>query len=202
MTPSNEEYAAVCGILHNVFYRKPDPLQLAEVAHPGLLESWPKIDPQQAEALQQVIVSLQQDTPDTLRRDFYALFVGPGGMHAYPWGSVYTDRESLLCGDTTHALSRFCRQQGLLLELPHREPIDHLGLILGMLNQLLQQQRQPAAATLLSHHLLPWADRVIEAVLTHASTGYFRGFAQLLQQLLNHLRQHWQLQPLSLPLYR
>ncbi|GAA5186831.1 TorD/DmsD family molecular chaperone [Ferrimonas gelatinilytica] len=194
--------AAACGVLHNVFYPKPNPAFLAELTDSGLLAQWPGFGQDPADAVASILDSLKQDDFDAIERDYYQLFVGPGGMAAYPWGSVYTDKENLVFGDTTLAWQQFCQQQGLTFELDHNEPQDHIGLILAVLSQLFEQGDETAIMTLLSDHLLPWSHRFTEAVTTQAHTGFYRGFGQLTALLLADWQQRLEVTPAPLTLYR
>ncbi len=194
--------AAACGVLHNLFYQKPTPAFLAELADSGLLAQWPDFGQDPDTALTEIRHSLEQDSFDTIERDYYQLFVGPGGMSAYPWGSVYTDKENLVFGDTTQAWLDFCQQQGLTFELAHNEPQDHIGLILAVLAQLFERGDEAAIRALLSDHLLPWSHRFLDAVATEARTGFYRGFSRLTALLLADWQRRLDVTPASLTLYR
>ncbi|MBY6187409.1 molecular chaperone TorD family protein [Marinobacter hydrocarbonoclasticus] len=183
-------YAAVaCGVLHNVFYRKPSEAFLTELNAAELTAQWPRFGTDPAPALAMIQSSLGNDEPDAIERDYYQLFIGPGPMAAYPWGSVYTDKENLVCGETTHAFIQFCREQGIAFELPHNEPEDHIGLVLAVLGQLFEAQDEAAIKALLAHHLLPWSHRVTEQMAEHAQTGFYRGFGELTAILLKDWQQ-------------
>ncbi|MBY5993279.1 molecular chaperone [Ferrimonas balearica] len=194
--------AAACGVLHNVFYHKPTPAFLAELSDSGLLDQWPDLGTPTGAAIAQVKASLAQDDFDTIEREHYRLFIGPGEIAAYPWGSVYTDKENLVFGDTTVALARFCREKGVAFELAHREPEDHIGLILALLGQLFEQQDQAGVTDLLTHHLLPWSHRFTEAVAREARTGYYAGFGDLLATLLGDWQRRLAITPDPLQLYK
>ncbi|MBW3141482.1 molecular chaperone TorD family protein [Ferrimonas balearica] len=196
-------YAAVaCGVLHNVLYRKPTSAFLDELKSAELPQQWPQFGSDVSAALAMIQTSLEQDDFDAIERDYYQLFVGPGPMQAYPWGSVYTDKENLVCGATTVAFKQFCRDHGIAFELAHNEPEDHIGLVLAVLGQLFEQGNQDAIKALLAHHLLPWSHRVTDAMAEHAQTGLYRGFGQLTAALLKDWQTSLQVTPDSIRLYK
>ncbi|MBY5922652.1 molecular chaperone [Ferrimonas balearica] len=196
-------YAAVaCRVLHNVFYRKPTQAFLAELASADLPDRWPDFGTDPTPALTQIRSSLEQDEFDAIERDYYRLFVGPGPMAAYPWGSVYTDKENLVCGATTLAFNQFCREQGIAFELDHNEPEDHIGLVLAVLGQLFEAESEVAIKALLTHHLLPWSHRVTEEMAAQAQTGFYRGFGELTAMLLKDWQQALDVTPDTLVLHK
>ncbi|SHI03392.1 TorD/DmsD family molecular chaperone [Ferrimonas marina] len=194
--------AAACGVLHNVFYQKPSQALLDELSQTELLDHWPEFEQPVAPAIALIRTALAEQDQTALEREHYRLFIGPGPMEAYPWGSVYTDKENLMFGETTRELEQFCRDKGIAFELTQREPVDHIGLILAILNHLFEQQDEEGVKVLLGQHLLPWSHRFIEAVEQANPSGYYRGFAQLLAILLADWQQRLAVQPRELILYR
>ncbi|WP_229359787.1 TorD/DmsD family molecular chaperone [Ferrimonas aestuarii] len=180
---------AALGVLHNVFYPKPTAAFLTELTDSQLLSAWPEIgDPKEiVEACGRIEQSIEKDGFDAIERDFYRLFIGPGTALAYPWGSVYTDRENLVCGQTMVNFKAFCRGNDIALQTEHTEPVDHIGLMLAVLVELLNRNDGAAVNELLSEHLMPWAPRLFELVLEHGTTDYMKGFAILAGQLLSAL---------------
>lgn len=203
-----EEYAvaaAACGVLHNVFYQTPTAEYLSEIRHSGLLAGWPDYGADHAEAVARIEQSLAEDSPADIERDYYQLFIGPGGMTAYPWGSVYTDEENLVCGETTREFKHFCETRGVRFELEHSEPEDHIGLVAAALSRFFDQAATTGSsrdvAQLLADHVLPWSHRVLDNSGEHAQTGYYLGFAQLYANLLEHWQQSLGITPRELKLY-
>jgi len=183
---NQDMYIAALRVLHNQFYHSPSSARLEALAQGGLLDAWPALG--SAEVLGKAITgikdSLQRGEPEAIEIDYYRLFVGPGPVLAYPWGSVYTERENLLCGESTIAFQKFCRAHGVELQPMQAGPTDHFGLILAVLAELLEQGNDEGSNELLQQHLMPWATRMLELVCQHAATDHYRGFAQLTGQLL------------------
>lgn len=203
-----DEYAvgaAACGVLHNVFYCKPTASYLAEIRESGLLEQWPEYGANGGEAIERIMKSLRSDDPAAIERDYYQLYIGPGMMNAYPWGSVYTDHENLVCGETTREFKRFCEARGINFQLAHSEPEDHIGLVAAALSRLFDQAALDGSsrdiALLLADHVLPWSHRVLDKTREHAQTGYYLGFAQLYEGLLAHWQQALGITPRELDLF-
>ncbi len=203
-----EEYAvaaAACGVLHNVFYFKPAADYLTEIRDSGLLIQWPDYGARRDEAVTAIQQSLAMDSFTAIERDYYQLYIGPGGMTAYPWGSVYTDNENLVCGDTTREFKQFCEVRGIRFDLEHSEPEDHIGLVAAALSRLFEQASIDGSsrdlAEMLADHVLPWSHRVLANSETHARTGYYRGFALLYAELLGHWRDALGVTPRELELF-
>ncbi|ABV36017.1 cytoplasmic chaperone TorD family protein [Shewanella sediminis HAW-EB3] len=186
---NQDMYVAALRVLHNQFYHSPTSARLKELEQSGLLDTWPTLG--SARVLNQAIIeishSLQRDELKEVEMDYYRLFVGPGPVLAYPWGSVYTERENLVCGESTWAFQKFCRAHGVDLQPEQTGPTDHFGLMLAILAALLEQGNDQGINELLQQHLMPWAPRMLELVCQHAATDHYRGFAKLTAQLLDCL---------------
>ena len=197
--------ATAAGIFHNVFYRKPCAEFLRDVRVSGLLHSWPYEDEDSRKALARIEEGLRQSSDLDIEKDFYQLFVGPGAMAAYPYGSVYTDKENLVCGQTTREFVEFCRAVGVNFKLPHPEPEDHIGLVLGALARLFEEAAdsgdESRVGELLGQHCLPWVHRWLERVESEAVTCYYQGFAGLLRQFLEYWSGQLAVVPRELQLY-
>ena len=124
-----------------------------------------------------------------LRREWLRLFVGLGTPEASCLESFYVEPNSHMFGKNVIAVREAYRRHGLQAERLHREPDDHLGLMLGFLSRLIAEERealdagedQRAAAlaseedAFLAEHVLPWLAPWRYAVEKHARTGYYRG---------------------------
>ncbi len=208
LATSSDNFAlasAACGVLHNIFYLKPTLAYLEELDSSGLLERWPAFGAATGMALDDIKTSLTNDGPEAIERDYYRLFIGPGGMAAYPWGSVYTDRDNLVCGETTREFTQLCARLGIHFQTKHSEPEDHIGLIAAALSRVFDYacdhgDTRPLEE-MLQDHVLPWSHRVLDKTRDGAHTGYYRGFALLFQNLLDYWQQELSIQPRELELY-
>ncbi|WP_095497830.1 TorD/DmsD family molecular chaperone [Paraferrimonas haliotis] len=196
------EAAAICGILHNLYFRIPSQEYLNELQQAQVFNNWP-IEAISDEQLAELQSALEQADYELVKRDYYDLHIGPGECKAFPYGSVYTDNENLVCGDTTIALMDFLKANDAQFDLPHKEPQDHVGLIFASGHYLLtERQDVEAFKALLEQHFLPWGHRVFELAETHANTDFCRELAKLTQATLNSWTQELGLSPEKLHLYR
>lgn len=204
-SPDYEAAAAACAVLHHVLYFRPTADYIAKVGSRSFLEQWPHYGDDQADAIFSIVASAADDTFEAIEKDYYRLFIGPGVMDAYPWGSVYTDQENLVCGDTTRQFKQFCISLGIEFQLRNAEPEDHIGLVIAALSRIFEQacetgNLQPAGY-LLADHLLPWSHRVIARVRQSALTGYYLGFMLLLENLLAYWQKALGVVPRELQLF-
>ncbi|MBR9727656.1 molecular chaperone [Shewanella intestini] len=181
--------AAACRILHNLYYNKPNDEFMAQFREEKLHQDWPILGDSKIveQAVKQIDSSLSVETNETILRDYYRLIIGPGKALAFPWGSVYTDRENIVCGETNIAFENFCHRLEMKMELEFNEPWDHIGLILGALAQIIEAEDEAALKELMEVHLMPWAPRFLELFLKHAQTNFYKAFAILTGQVLSNL---------------
>lgn len=145
----------------------------------------------------------QTELPDALNQDFFLLFEGGEVMSAPPWGSVYTDKEEVIFGDSTVAYRQFLRAHGIELDTGMREPEDQIGLMLFAVSQLLEQQQDiEVVKTLLSEHLLTWCYRYFELVQKHATTNSYKQLAALVSLWCEVVQDVLDITPNSVKLYR
>lgn len=155
-------------------------------------QDWPTDDKNAAEsALQSLREGARQATASpegaaSLTWEYRRLFVGPGPKAAPPWGSVYTDKESVVFGESTLALRQWMRAEGIARLAPPAEPEDHIGLML-LLVAWVAQHRPPALAPLLSEHLLPWGPHLLEGMAAAAAHPFYQGLASITETSLRGL---------------
>lgn len=124
-----------------------------------------------------------------LRREWLRLFVGLGTPEASCLESFYVEPNSHMFGKNVIAVREAYRRPGLEIERLHREPDDHLGLMLGFLSRLMAEEREAVEAgdmqqgaaladeqdAFLTEHVLPWLAPWRYAVEKYARTDYYRG---------------------------
>ena len=123
---------------------------------------------------------------DDLVWEYRRQFVGPGRFPAPPWGSVYTDRECVIFGESTLALRAWMRRAGINRTTDERTPEDHIGLMLAML-AFLAQNRPELVDEYLRDHLLTWAPHYLEVLEEATTHPFYRGLAQLTRASLEGL---------------
>lgn len=116
--------------------------------------------------------------PESIIWEYRRLFAGPGTKAAPPWGSVYTDRECVVFGETTLALRQWMRRNGISRPGDGTEPEDHIGLML-LLMSWISRNRPDLLEEYLTDHLLSWAPHFLQEMLDISSDPFFEGLALL-----------------------
>lgn len=155
---------------------------------------WPFVaDDQAREALALMQQGLAAGIDDEdLMWAYRRLFVGPGRLAAPPWGSVYTDHECVIFGESTLALRAWMRAHGIERTTDERTPEDHIGLMLAML-AFLVQERPELVDEFAAEHLLTWAPHYLEQLEQAAEHPFYEGLARLTRLSLEGLQQERQL---------
>ncbi len=131
-----------------------------------------------------------------LQQDYARLFVGPFGVFAPPYGSVYLERERRVHGDSTADVMRRYREEGLRPTL--KEPADHVALELEYMYLLVFLQMEADEAgdheiarrylekqyDFLRTHLAAWMPQFLEQVAEKAETDFYDCVATLTDQFI------------------
>lgn len=131
-----------------------------------------------ASALAMMRDGLAHEPLDDLSWEYRRLFVGPAAKAAPPWGSVYTDRDCIICGNSTLDLRAWLRANGIEVPGADGEPEDHIGLML-LLAAWIARQRPALLREYLERHLLTWAPHFLDVVREQTRTPFFEGLALL-----------------------
>lgn len=127
-----------------------------------------------------------------LRREWLRLFIGLGEPEAPCSESFYIDPNRSIFTKTTLEVREAYRRHGLQVERLNREPDDHLGLMLGFLSRLMDEESQARAAgdntaadaladeqeRFMVVHVLPWISVWRYNVKKNATSDYFRGVGE------------------------
>ncbi|AXW88142.1 molecular chaperone [Lonsdalea britannica] len=177
------EFSIVCRVLGSLFYRQPqDPLltPLMTLVKEGKLgQQWPL---EQDALLTRMQTSLKDDGLDTLSADYQRLFAGEDAA-VTPWRSGYapTSPEA--------ELRAFLQQRGMPLG---DGPSDHFGGLLlaaSWLEDQAEEDETEAQTALFDTYLLPWSDRFLGKVESHATTGFYRALAIVTREALEAMRE-------------
>lgn len=124
---------------------------------------------------------------DDLVWEYRSLFVGPAPKPAPPWGSVYTDRECVVFGESTLALRAWMRAQGIARLVDDKTPEDHIGLMLVLMAWIARNQ--PADLDdYLRLHLLPWSSHFLDELAEAAKQPFYEGLARLAKASLEGIQ--------------
>ena len=124
---------------------------------------------------------------DDLVWEYRRLFVGPAPKPSPPWGSVYTDRECVVFGESTLALRAWMRAQGIARLVDDKTPEDHIGLMLVLMAWIARNQ--PADLDdYLRLHLLPWSSHFLDELAEAAKQPFYKGLARLAKASLEGIQ--------------
>ena len=124
---------------------------------------------------------------DDLVWEYRRLFVGPAPKPSPPWGSVYTDRECVVFGESTLALRAWMRAQGIARLVDDKTPEDHIGLMLVLMAWIARNQ--PADLDdYLRLHLLPWSSHFLDELAEAAEQPFYEGLARLAKASLEGIQ--------------
>ena len=130
------------------------------------------------EGLENMTRGLADGITDELTWEYRRLFVGPGHKAAAPWGSVYTDRDGVIFGESALDLAAWMRANGIARRASDGDPEDHIGLLLLMM-AWISRHHPELLAELLRDHILTWAPGYLEQLERVAEHPFYIGLAQL-----------------------
>lgn len=149
---------------------------------------WPFVSAKAADEDMAVLVRhAANPAEDGLVWEYRRLFVGPNKKPAPPWGSVYTDRECVVFGESTLALRAWMRAHGVERTSDERTPEDHIGLMLGLLGWLARE-RPELVEEYLRDHLLTWSSHYLGQLEDAAEHPFYESLARLTRKSLEGIR--------------
>lgn len=193
MNDKNDELAILGAMFRwvsDVFYSEPTNEILKFVREN--ISMWPDSDSDCQPQITEILTSIEIDGLESIKRDFYRLFIGPGKKEVYPWGSVYTDKENLLFGDTTVAWEHFCNENSIAISLNSNEPTDHFALIFSAIAAVLdsslnERNRILVVKSIYNDHFSPWGAEVLSLIAQKSKTNYYKCFSQLALKLIHKI---------------
>lgn len=167
---------------------------LARVDAHELAVAWPFVEADAIEpALARMIVGLKADEAeavddaedlegssahDDLVWEYRRLFVGPAKKAAPPWGSVYTDKDQVVFGESTLDLREWLRANAVsVIKQESDEPEDHIGTMLELL-AWMAENRPDLVRPYLEQHFLTWAPHFLELMEEASDQAFFQGLAR------------------------
>lgn len=158
----------------------------------GAAADWPFVDAAQA---RRALSLMKEGANEGIRSkenvwEYRRLFVGPGKKPAPPWGSVYTDRECVVFGETCLSLRRWMRENGIERLSEEREPEDHIGLLL-LLMAWVAEHRPGLVVDLLRLHILPWSSHMLMQLESAASAPLYEGLSSLARLSLEGMQREF-----------
>ena len=143
------------------------------------------------EGLGKMVAGLADGVTDDLLWEYRRLFVGPGAKPAEPWGSVYTDHDGVIFGESTLALRSWMRRNGVArIAGGEGDPDDHIGLLLLMM-AWIARNRPDLLCEFLQLHVLTWSSHYLEKLQQAANHALFKGLAVLTRASLEGIQGHF-----------
>ncbi len=193
MTQMNDQFLARANTyrLLSALYYEPEPAFLEEDVFSQLQNALSTLDASLAADAAALGAGFRDADPAALTLDYTRLFLGPFGIEAKPYGSVYLDGESTVMGPSTQATLALYGKSGFQVDAAFLEMPDHIAVeleFLYLLNHRLAQNGDTEAAELkaafLSTCLGRWVDPFTRAVEQGAQTDFYRQLARLTRNLV------------------
>lgn len=135
---------------------------------------------------------------DELEREYARLFIGPNPKPAPPWGSVYTDHDQVMFGESERELVTWIRKHGLFVgDEEQTEPMDHIGRLLALLGWCATA-RPDLVVELLQLHILPWSSHFLEIFEQSTEQDLYKGLAIVTRAFLEGIQSDGQI-PVEYP---
>lgn len=110
------------------FYQPKKETLVAEQLLPTLVSSLQEVCPAAATFAQGMRDTLEDYTDDELAVEYARLFVGPFGLKAPPYGSVYLDGDHTVMGPSTMETIHVYEEEGLARDEGFHELPDHIAV--------------------------------------------------------------------------
>ncbi len=168
----------------------------------GAASEWPLGDCGAVKrGFEQMVSGLSAGVTDGLVWEYRRLFVGPGHKDVAPWGSVYTDYDGVIFGESTLELRAWMRAHGVARLAGEGDPDDHIGLMLALMAWLARNKPE-LLGEYLQDHFLTWAPHYLRKLEEEARHPFYRGLSLLTRTSLEGAGSMLEIQPASRRLYR
>lgn len=149
---------------------------------------WPYGNPSAiASGLRDMVEGLAGSSTEDLSWEFRRLFVGPEHKAAAPWGSVYTDHDGVIFGESALALASWMRTKGIDRLSREGDPEDHIGLLLALM-AWIARNRPELLDEFLHCHLLTWSSHYLDKLESEANLPFYRGLAVVTRESLEGIQ--------------
>lgn len=168
---------------------------IADLQAEEAAQEWPFVAPDEALSNLSLMQSgLQPELiSEELTWEYRRLFIGPAKKPAPPWGSVYTDREMVVFGESTLELRQWLRENGIERLGGNKTPEDHIGLML-LLMAWIAENRPECLKDYLTHHFFTWSSHFLEELIEVSEQPFFEGLARLTKASLEGIQDYLGLQ--------
>lgn len=125
---------------------------------------------------------------EELSCEFQRLFVGPETKAVPPWGSVYTDHDRILFGETALDLHDWMSKNTIRATVDDHMPDDHVGRMLALL-AWIAQQRPSLLEEYLQDHFLTWIPHFLSVLDDRTRSDFYHGLSVLTQESIEGIGQ-------------
>ncbi|WP_089137807.1 molecular chaperone TorD family protein [Vibrio rumoiensis] len=192
MTTFHPESALITKILGALIYFRPSEFSDHGIDRVLALQVESPESSALIKTFQSVLDVFNRTDIDALNMAHDEFFSGIADIPVPPWGSVYLDRECVLFGESTSEYKQFLVKQGFEFETHNNDPLDHIGLMLMTLGELLENQTNDQASAaleeLLTTHMLPWTTHYLTQIESMITEPAYAQAIALTQTLLNKLQ--------------
>jgi TorA maturation chaperone TorD len=124
------------------FYQPKKEILVTEQLLPTLVSNLLQVCPAAAPFAQRMQESLASYTEEELTVEYARLFVGPFGLKAPPYGSIYLDNDHIVMGPSTVETIGLYEQEGLARDEGFHELPDHIAVELEFMYYLSYRQAE------------------------------------------------------------
>ena len=162
---------------------------LADLEVENAAHEWPFVEYQEARESLELMQRGLEDGPhsENLMWEYRRLFVGPAKMPCPPWGSVYTDRDCVVFGESNLALRAWMRECGIKRLGDDKTPEDHIGLMLALLAWIAQEKPE-RVEEFLQKHLITWSSHYLAQLEEAAQQPFYKGLARIARASLEGMQ--------------
>ncbi|OEF25739.1 molecular chaperone TorD family protein [Vibrio rumoiensis] len=192
MTNLYAESALVSKVLGALFYYRPTDYAEHGIEHVLNYQSGAKNCSELLVQFGKTLAQFKQSDIESLSMVHDEFFAGISDMPVPPWGSVYLDRECVLFGESTTQYKQYLTELGFEFNTHNNDPLDHIGLMLMVLGEVLEMQLEQDTKNelhrLLGFHLLPWSTHYLAQLTPRIPSGAYSSLIGLTQSLLSQLQ--------------
>ena len=179
------KWLAVC------FYPPDRAILMEERLLGHLSDALATVCPEAQASAEEMAKAIRQIGDEELAVDHARLFLGPFGLKAGPYGSLYLDGEGTVMGDSTMRVLQIYEQEGLEIDGEFAELPDHVAAELEFMYYLISRAVEEFGSgeldccahsvatqeTFLAEFLLPWLHPFCNRIVDGAETVFYRALA-------------------------
>ena len=176
------------------FYPPEREILLEENLLGNLSASLGRICPEAQACVEEMERTIRQTGDEELAVDHARLFVGPFGLKAPPYGSVYLDGDGKVMGDSTMQVVRIYEEEGLEIDGEFTELPDHVAVELEFMYYLIYRavgeleegeiechaHSVTVQRKFLSEFLLPWLEPFCSRIGQETEATFYRALSDCL----------------------